>query len=94
MIQYSPTEQALLELLTVASEPLDVHGLVGLFYRDRPKPWHAEIVIRSAVRSLTRKAVTNGERFRVEKSRRPGQRWHSFRIVRIRNDKSLKKLAK
>jgi len=93
-VNYSPTEQALIDLLQVAKKPLDVRELVALIYCQKAKPWHAEIVIRSAMKSLVVKAATNGEKFRVERSRVPGQRSHLFRLVRTRNDKPLKNLAK
>lgn len=91
-VQYSPTEQALLDLLTGAKTEMDIHQLADAYYcQGRERPWHAEVVIRSAMNSLIQKAVTNDEAFRVERVKQAGNRAALFRIARTKSPSPSKR---
>jgi hypothetical protein len=72
-ISYSPTEQALLEILQVQVS-LDTHALTDAYYDGRDRPWHAETVIRSAMSELIKKVQANGENFEIQRIKPAGRK--------------------
>ena len=95
-VPYSPSQQGLLDLLLASDEPLDIHQLVDLYYRDRekPRPWNAEIVIRKALRELIKKSKLNREDFIIQQVAQLGKNPALFRVSRTGKDKGLKSLEK
>lgn len=94
-IQYSPTEQALLDLLSAhKSDGLDIPQLTTLIYKDKLRPFHAETVVRSAMASLRYKIRFNREVFAVQQIKRVGKQTALFRLSRSTQDKRLKLLDK
>jgi len=95
-VPYSPSQQGLLDLLLASNEPLDIHQLVDLYYRDRekPKPWNAEIVIRKALRELIKKSKLNREDFSIQQVAQIGKKPALFRVSRSKKSKRLNSLEK
>lgn len=82
-IQYSPTEQALLDLLNSDnSDGLDIPRLTTLVYQDKLRPYHAETVVRTAMASLIYKIRHNREDFTVQRTKRVGKQTALFRITK------------
>lgn len=95
VVQYSPTEQALLDLLQAdTGSDLDISKLTTLVYKDKLRPYHAENVVRAAMASLIYKTGLNRENFTVQRVKRIGKQSALFRIVRNTRDKRLKTLEK
>lgn len=83
-VEYSPTERRLLELLRKHRRALTTAELVDLYYTaPGGKPWHAAIVINTALRSLIDKAAHNGEPFIVQRERPPGRRGSTYRLTEV-----------
>ena len=80
-IEYSPAEQALLALLK-AHKMLDATQLADLHYKGRERPWHAAIIINSAMRSLIAKAERNRETFVINRFKPVGRKPSVYRLVK------------
>ncbi len=94
-IQYSPTEQALLDLLNAdKSDGLDIRQLTMLVYQNKLRPFHAETVVRAAMASLIYKNRLNREDFTVQRTKRVGKQTALFRLIRSNRNKGLKSLEK
>jgi len=93
-VEYSPTEQALLEFLKAADDGLDVHQLTELHYQGRERPWNGETVVRNGISSLIRKMRANHETTTVLRIIQQGRKPALFRISRKNDNKRLKLLKK
>jgi hypothetical protein len=82
-IGYSPTENKMLELLRKYGE-LDTEQLTNKHYGARERPWHAKIVINSAMRVLAAKIARNKEPFTIEASKPAGQGPMSYKIIKTK----------
>ena len=85
---YSPTEQALLDLLKTTKLPLDIHALVDWVYKDRERPFNDAITVRSAIMTLSSKVIKNREPFTVQRIKQVGRKPALFCIVEKKQTRS------
>lgn len=79
-IEYSPTEGKMLELLREHGL-LSTAQLADLHYGTRERPWHAMVIINSAMRSLMAKAARNREPFIIDRFKPVGRNPMMYKII-------------
>jgi hypothetical protein len=75
--KYSEKEQALLDMLSLATEPLSSTHLVNAYYGNEI-PVNAHKIIIDRLRQIAKKAEFYSEPFRVRKSKRQGPKPITF----------------
>lgn len=71
-IKYSPTEAALLKLLPASGAKITVKELAEKYYRNKTMPFHGQIYIANAMRTLIIKTSKNRENFRLKRTPKAG----------------------
>jgi hypothetical protein len=66
-IKYSPTEERLLELLPRDGKHITTKQLTAKFYKGRIAPYHAQVYVGNAMRTLIDKTTKNREKFKLKR---------------------------
>jgi hypothetical protein len=67
-VRYSSTEEEILKLIPRDGQTTTIKQLMETYYRNRKKPYYAQIYMSSVLRSLILKVTYNREQFKLRRT--------------------------